>query len=149
MESPDDAKVASRMRPIIFIMDWTEAEKKCSLLISSRTPGKNLISGRLVPSKLRVMPELPDITIYIEALERRVQGQVLDRVRVSSPFLLRSAVPPLASIHGQKISGLRRMGKRIVFGFENDCWLVLHLMIAGRLHWKQAGVKLAGKQNLA
>jgi formamidopyrimidine-DNA glycosylase len=77
------------------------------------------------------MPELPDITIYIEALERRVVGQILNRVRVTSPFLLRTAVPPLASLNGRKVIGLRRVGKRIAFGFENELWLVLHLMIAG------------------
>jgi len=95
------------------------------------------------------MPELPDITIYIEALERRVVGQILNRVRVTSPFLLRTAVPPLASLNGRKVIGLRRVGKRIAFGFENELWLVLHLMIAGRLHWRETGAKLAGKQNLA
>jgi len=95
------------------------------------------------------MPELPDITIYLEALERRVFGRILNRVRVASPFLLRTAMPPLASIEGLKVTALRRVGKRLVFGFENDLWLILHLMIAGRLHWRQSPVKLAGKQNLA
>jgi formamidopyrimidine-DNA glycosylase len=95
------------------------------------------------------MPELPDITIYIEALERRVLGQVLERVRVASPFLLRTAVPPLSSVHGQTVVALRRIGKRIAIGFPDGLSLVLHLMIAGRLHWRQAGVKLAGKQNLS
>jgi formamidopyrimidine-DNA glycosylase len=95
------------------------------------------------------MPELPDIAIYIEALERRVVGQILNRVRVISPFLLRTAVPPLASLNGRKVIGLRRVGKRIALGFENELWLVLHLMIAGRLHWRETGAKLAGKQNLA
>jgi formamidopyrimidine-DNA glycosylase len=97
----------------------------------------------------RAMPELPDITIYIEALERRVAGQTLNRVRVASPFLLRTAVPPLASLDGRKVIGLRRVGKRIAFRFEDELWLVLHLMIAGRLHWREPGAKLAGKQNLA
>jgi formamidopyrimidine-DNA glycosylase len=95
------------------------------------------------------MPELPDITIYIEALERRVTGQILQRLRVASPFVLRTAVPPLASVEGQTVVGFRRIGKRIAFGFPADLWLVLHLMIAGRLHWREAGAKLAGKQNLA
>jgi formamidopyrimidine-DNA glycosylase len=83
------------------------------------------------------MPELPDITIYLEALERRVVGQKLKQVRIASPFLLRTAVPPLQRVHGRKVIKLRRLGKRIVFGFEDDFWLVLHLMIAGRLHWRE------------
>src|SRR5437660_3152777 len=95
------------------------------------------------------MPELPDITIYIEALERRVLGQSLNQIRIGSPFLLRTATPTLASITGQEVRSLRRLGKRIAFGFDNELWLVLHLMIAGRLHWRQAGAKLAGKHSLA
>src|SRR5438132_1657843 len=95
------------------------------------------------------MPELPDIAIYLEALQRRVAGEALRRARVASPFLLRTAMPPLASIEGRKITGLRRLGKRIAFGFENELWLVLHLMIAGRLHWRQPDAKLGGKHNLA
>ena len=81
------------------------------------------------------MPELPDIVVYIEALEKRIQGSILERVRIASPFLLRTAVPPLSSVEGKKIVELRRLGKRICFGLEGDLWLVLHLMIAGRLHW--------------
>src|SRR5262245_12263701 len=84
------------------------------------------------------MPELPDITIYLEALERRVVGQTLKRVRIKSPFLLRTVVPPLQSVHERTVITLRRLGKRIAFGFEDDFWLVLHLMIAGRLHWREA-----------
>ena len=95
------------------------------------------------------MPELPDITIYLEALERRTLGRTLNRARIASPFVLRTAVPPLASINGQKVAALRRVGKRIAFGFENELWLVVHLMIAGRLHWHEAGAKLAGKHSLA
>jgi formamidopyrimidine-DNA glycosylase len=82
------------------------------------------------------MPELPDITVYLEALEQRIKGHELERVQVTSPFLLRTATPPLASIEGKKVLELRRLGKRICLGFEADLWLVLHLMIAGRLHWK-------------
>src|SRR5277367_6322887 len=81
------------------------------------------------------MPELPDITIYLEALQRRVLGRVLARARILSPFLLRTAAPPIASLHGKKVVDLRRLGKRVALGFENGSWLVLHLMIAGRLHW--------------
>ena len=95
------------------------------------------------------MPELPDITVYIEALEGRVVGQTLEQVRIASPFLLRTAVPPLATTHGRKVVALRRLGKRIAFGLERELWLVLHLMIAGRFHWRETKVKLAGKLNLA
>ena len=81
------------------------------------------------------MPELPDITVYIEALETRIVGQTLEAVRIVSPFLLRTATPPLADAAGKKVLQLRRLGKRICIGLEGDLWLVLHLMIAGRLHW--------------
>lgn len=92
------------------------------------------------------MPELPDITIYIEALEKRVLSRPLRRLRIVSPFLLRTTAPPLFTLDGRQVSGLRRMGKRIVFGFEDDLWLVLHLMIAGRLHWREPGIRNAGRQ---
>jgi formamidopyrimidine-DNA glycosylase len=84
------------------------------------------------------MPELPDITVYLEALERCVVGQVLEKIRVLDVFVLRTAVPPIQSLEGQRIERLRRLGKRIVFGFPGDRWLVLHLMIAGRLQWTPA-----------
>jgi formamidopyrimidine-DNA glycosylase len=83
------------------------------------------------------MPELPDITLYLEALQRRVLGQSLKEVRISSPFLLRTALPPIQGLCGRKVVELRRLGKRIAFGFEEELWLVLHLMIAGRLHWAE------------
>jgi formamidopyrimidine-DNA glycosylase len=95
------------------------------------------------------VPELPDITVYLEALERRVLGQTLQRVRVSSPFLLRTASPTLSSLDGRKLIELRRIGKRIAFGFEDELWLVLHLMIAGRLHWREAAERMAGRQVVA
>ena len=95
------------------------------------------------------MPELPDITVYIEALEQRLIGQPLKKIRINSPFLLRTAIPPIYSLKGWKITRIRRLGKRIAFEFENGSWLVLHLMIAGRLHWKEPGAKIAGKLNLA
>jgi len=82
------------------------------------------------------MPELPDIVVYLEALEPRILGQRLERVRLASPFLLRTVIPPLQSLEGNTVQSLRRVGKRIAIGFTNDCWLVLHLMIAGRLHWR-------------
>src|SRR5881394_442481 len=83
------------------------------------------------------MPELPDIVVYIEALEKRMLGQTLEGVRVVSPFLLRTATPPLSSATGKSVLRLRRLGKRICIGLQDDLWLVLHLMIAGRLHWKE------------
>src|SRR4051812_26444290 len=91
------------------------------------------------------MPELPDITVYIEALESRVSGRTLERIQLNSPFLLRTATPPIKTIEGKEIFGLRRLGKRICFGFANELWLVLHLMIAGRLHWKDSGVRAPTK----
>jgi formamidopyrimidine-DNA glycosylase len=95
------------------------------------------------------MPELPDIVVYIEALEQRVLGRTLERVQIASPFLLRSIDPPVSAATGQKVRGLRRVGKRIAIGFENDVWLVLHLMIAGRLHWVTKKVKPDGRRTLA
>jgi formamidopyrimidine-DNA glycosylase len=95
------------------------------------------------------MPELPDIVVYIEALERRVAERTLDDVRLRSPFLLRSVEPPLSAARGRVVAGLRRMGKRIVFALEGDLFLVLHLMIAGRLHWKPRGAKIPGRLGLA
>jgi formamidopyrimidine-DNA glycosylase len=95
------------------------------------------------------VPELPDIAAYIEALEPRVMGQTLERVRLGSPFLLRTLEPPLASAEGRVVRGVRRIGKRIAMGVEGDIWLVLHLMIAGRLHWRPPRPKLGGRQNLA
>ncbi|MEK6280742.1 MAG: DNA-formamidopyrimidine glycosylase family protein [Acidobacteriota bacterium] len=87
------------------------------------------------------MPEFPDISVYIEALEQRILGETLKRVLVASPFLLRTAVPPITDAEGRKVIELRRLGKRIGVGFEGDLWLVLHLMIAGRLHWHARPVK--------
>ena len=95
------------------------------------------------------MPELPDITVYIEALEARILGQTLEQVRLASPFLLRTIDPPLSAAHGKKVRALRRVGKRIAIGLEDDLWLVLHLMIAGRLHWRERGAKLARKNTPA
>jgi formamidopyrimidine-DNA glycosylase len=95
------------------------------------------------------MPELPDITAYLSALEARILGQMLERVRLASFTLLRTAQPPLESVDGRLVRELRRIGKRIAIGLDGDLWLVLHLMIAGRLHWKAAGAKLAGRNALA
>jgi formamidopyrimidine-DNA glycosylase len=95
------------------------------------------------------MPELPDIAAYISALESRIVGQPLQRIRLASPFLLRSVQPPLARVEGRTVKELRRIGKRIAIGLEGELWLVLHLMIAGRLHWRPPEAKLAGRQSLA
>jgi formamidopyrimidine-DNA glycosylase len=91
------------------------------------------------------VPELPDVTVYIEALEKRIVGQPLEAVRIASPSLLKTARPPVRSAEGRKVVRLRRLGKRIAIGLEGDLWLVLHLMIAGRLHWRERGAKLARK----
>lgn len=95
------------------------------------------------------MPELPDIVVYIEALEKRILNQTLEGVRVVSPFLLRTATPPLSSVPGKKVLRLCRLGKRICMGLEDDLWLVLHLMIAGRLHWRPRGAKVSCPRGLA
>ena len=95
------------------------------------------------------MPELPDIAAYISALEPRIVGQPIEHIRLASPFLLRTVQPPLASAEGRTVRELRRIGKRIAIGVDGDLWLVLHLMIAGRLHWRPRGAKLAGRQSLA
>jgi formamidopyrimidine-DNA glycosylase len=95
------------------------------------------------------MPELPDVTVYIEAIEARVRGAELLAVRLPSPFVLRSVDPPLRAAIGRTVTGLRRLGKRIVIELEDELFLVLHLMIAGRLHWKRAGARPPGKIGLA
>jgi formamidopyrimidine-DNA glycosylase len=95
------------------------------------------------------MPELPDVVVYLESLRPRVEGQILERIRLLSPFLLRSVEPPIREAEGKKVLGLRRLGKRIVFALETDLFLILHLMIAGRLHWKPKGAKPPGKVGLA
>ena len=95
------------------------------------------------------MPELPDITVYVEALNRRIAGAALDDVRMRSPFLLRSVHPPISAVKGKVVIDVRRLGKRIVFALEDDLFMVLHLMIAGRLKWREAGKKAAGKIDLA
>jgi formamidopyrimidine-DNA glycosylase len=107
--------------------------------LQKRGASRNLIS----------MPELPDIAAYISALETRIVAQPIKRVRLASAFLLRTAEPPLHDVEGRTIRELRRIGKRIAIGVEGDLWLVLHLMIAGRLHWRPPDAKLSGRQNLA
>jgi len=101
-------------------------------------------NGKLIP-----MPELPDITAYINALEARILGQRLEHVRIASAFLLRTAKPAVSETEGKTVRELRRVGKRIAIGVEGELWLVLHLMIAGRLHWRPFGAKLGGRNNLA
>jgi formamidopyrimidine-DNA glycosylase len=107
-----------------------------------------LSAGPLDVSIARV-PELPDVTVYIESLEKRIAGSVLERVRLSSPFLLRSVEPPIAAAEGRRVLGLRRLGKRIVIVLEGEIFLVVHLMIAGRLRWRERGAPIPGKIGLA
>jgi formamidopyrimidine-DNA glycosylase len=95
------------------------------------------------------VPELPDIVVYIEALQKRIVGRQIERIRVVAPSLLRTATPPLQSAEGKRVLQVRRMGKRICIGLEDDLWLVLHLMIAGRLHWRESGAKLLRPRGLA
>lgn len=95
------------------------------------------------------MPELPDVTVYIEALDARIAGATLENVRIRSPFLTRTVSPRPSEAVGHRVSDLRRIGKRIAIGFDNDVWLVIHLMIAGRLHWKEPGAKIGSKADLA
>src|SRR5438270_3089385 len=106
-------------------------------------------STRYHLSKLIPMPELPDITAYLSALESRIAGQPLTHIRIASPFLLRTVQPPIEEFEGHTVRSLRRIGKRIAIEFDNSYWLVLHLMIAGRLHWRPLGAKLGGRNNLA
>src|SRR4051794_30488681 len=95
------------------------------------------------------MPELPDILAYTHALESRIVGQRIEHLRLASPFLLRTVDPPLSEFEAKTVRQLRRIGKRIAIGVDGNLWLVLHLMIAGRLHWRPRGAKLGGRQNLA
>jgi formamidopyrimidine-DNA glycosylase len=95
------------------------------------------------------MPELPDITVYIEALDQRINGHVLEKVQIAGPFLLRTAAPSIEAVQGHKVTELKRIGKRIAIGFDNDLWLVFHLMIAGRLHWSEKRKLPDGRRTLA
>ncbi len=96
------------------------------------------------------MPELPDVVAYLRALEQRIVGQPLERIRLGgNAFVLRTVDPPLASVDGNGVGELRRIGKRIVIGLDGDLWIVIHLMIAGRLHWRPPGATLAGRNALA
>jgi formamidopyrimidine-DNA glycosylase len=95
------------------------------------------------------VPELPDVTVYVEALRDRVEGRPLERVRLGSPFLLRTVEPPLSAFAGRRVEAVSRLGKRIVLAFEGDLLLAIHLMVAGRLHWRPPGAKLPGKAGLA
>ncbi len=95
------------------------------------------------------MPELPDITVYVEALEKRVVDRKLERIRIVNPFLVRSVDPPISNTEGHMVVAIRRLGKRIAIGFENDLWIVIHLMIAGRFRWVASGAKIPGKLGLA
>jgi formamidopyrimidine-DNA glycosylase len=95
------------------------------------------------------MPELPDIDAYLDALDARIVGRTLEKVRIAGVFVLRTVEPPIAQVEGQAVRELRRIGKRIAIGLNNDLWVVVHLMMAGRLHWRAPGAKLSGRNNLA
>jgi len=95
------------------------------------------------------MPELPDVVVYVEALEKRIAGHRLERALIRGPFLLRTIKPPVTSMHGKRVAEIRRLGKRIAIGFEDDLWMVIHLMIAGRLHWRDSPAKLGSRKLLA
>jgi formamidopyrimidine-DNA glycosylase len=95
------------------------------------------------------LPELPDITVYIESLEKRIVGHTLERIRITNPFLVRSVEPPIRDAEGKRVAEIRRIGKRIAIGLESDLWIVIHLMIAGRLRWLAPGAKVPGKLGLA
>src|SRR6266403_2320591 len=95
------------------------------------------------------MPELPDVLLYIECLKPRIAGQPLERVRLASPFVLRSVSPATSAINGKNIRGLRRLGKQIILEFEDELFLIIHLMIAGRFQWKEKGARIPGKLGLA
>jgi formamidopyrimidine-DNA glycosylase len=107
------------------------------------------VAARAAARHDAIVPELPDVETYLAALAPRVAGTRLERVRLASPFLLRTVEPPLAAVHGRAVTGLRRLGKRLVLDLENDLFLVLHLMIAGRLRWRPHGARLPGKVGLA
>ena len=122
-------------------MDGRRADQRGTETLAARRRARAVQTG--------LVPELPDIVVYLEALDARVRGRVLERVRIVDPFVLRTALPPVDSLVGRTVVRLRRLGKRIGFGFEGDQWLVLHLMIAGRLHWAEAGVKPPARNALA
>ncbi len=113
---------------------------------TDKIQGRNLVFH---PWPKLTMPELPDIVVYLDALAPRIQGQRLERVRLANPFLLRTVEPPRREAEGRRVVGMRRLGKRIVIALEGEVFLVLHLMIAGRLHWKECGAKPPGKIGLA
>jgi formamidopyrimidine-DNA glycosylase len=116
---------------------WSLSEKgPASFCINGNTPGCE-------------MPEIPDIVVYLNALRPRIEGQVLERIRLASPFLLRTVDPPISEFRGRRVLGLRRLGKRIVFCLDSDLYVVLHLMIVGRLHWKERGGKIPARVGLA
>jgi formamidopyrimidine-DNA glycosylase len=95
------------------------------------------------------VPELPDVVVYIEALEARILGQTMENVRIASPFVLRSVDPPPSALSGKKVRTIRRLGKQVVIAFDDELFLVVHLMIAGRLQWRERGAPLGGKIALA
>jgi formamidopyrimidine-DNA glycosylase len=112
-------------------------------------PPHATLSERTSDVSIERVPELPDVTVYVECLEKRILGTVLERVRLASPFLLRSVDPPIRAVEGHRVEGVRRIGKRIVIALEGELFLVMHLMIAGRLRWRDRGAAVPGKLGLA
>src|SRR3984885_9735253 len=132
--------------PLLVIVQVSKYSRSTSSATCGGRPGCKPAHD---PCNLGIMPELPDISAYLSALEERIVGQPLEHVRVASAFLLRTAQPPISDAEGHRVRELRRVGKRIAIGLDNDLWLVLHLMIGGRLHWRARGAKLGGRNNLA
>ena len=128
------------------LLRWLVANRLCSASTIRAAPR---LQKQHRACNLVRMPELPDIEAFIHALKPRILGQPIEHIRLASPFLLRTVQPPFNSVEGRTVRELRRIGKRIAIGVEGDMWLVLHLMIAGRLHWRARGAKLAGRRNLA
>ena len=143
-DAPRSGRAEGAARPRVGARQLRAASP--STPAATATPGR---SCRRPPPFHPPMPELPDVAVYIEALEARIAGATLERMRLASPFLLRSVDPPHRRVTSRRVTGLRRLGKRIVIGLEGDLFVMLHLMIAGRLHWKPAGAKLPGKIGLA
>ena len=130
-----------------FVLRASDVQRPARRLPCS--PAKPRLLSRVSRRSANPMPELPDIAAYVDALELRIVGQTLESITIVNVAVLRSTDPPLAAIQGLTVTSVRRVGKRIAIGFEADVWLVVHLMIAGRLHWRPAGTKLAGRNQLA
>src|SRR4051812_43665499 len=107
-----------------------------------RVDATSVFTSGFLASGAASMPELPDVTVYVERIQALAGGQVLEKARIASPFLVRTFDPPIEAVEGAKLANVQRLGKQIVLGFDNNLFLAIHLMIAGRLHWKQRGSKI-------